>query len=77
MKYCKDCKHLTYDSPFRLCAKSLIKNEYDDPVMGITVVKDYEYCHTERKKENGCGPDAKNFEPSMLYKIKLFFRGKE
>lgn len=60
-KYCINCKH-----QFRhMCRHPASIFGIDE----VTGEEDYRWCRTMRHRGAKCGPDAKLFEPTWLYRI--------
>jgi len=72
MKYCKDCKHCKYDiiDLIHVCKKSEYTYDDDDNYIKHIRRKEISPCNTCRRYDDRCGESAKQWEPSLWYRIK-------
>ena len=67
MKFCKDCRFFKNDEKYGyMCLNTLV--DPSDPVTGRRAM--LRKCYEERDDKGGCGPEGKNFKPSLSHQFK-------
>lgn len=64
MKYCIDCAYIYRMSStqnYPECLRWQTVETRENPVLGVSVVRNRSFCEHERKADGRCGPEAKGF----------------
>ena len=73
IKFCKDCSHYLKIENGEFSRCQIAPLAPDNSVFLVTgkiitppIQKRFNFCSCERKNENGCGPEAKLFNPAFV-----------